>query len=125
MTTIPLADDEAMRIAGTSRLEQFRTAQTLARAVEAAARTAVPAEKAAKWLHEYGPNCRGTDAATVRWTPAFAGSCAGAGEAGEYIVKAIFQMLPMIVAEAQDLAEADMAKLMEIFGGLLQPGGPA
>jgi hypothetical protein len=97
------------------RLQQFRQAQAKARAIAIAAEKAGPAEKAASWLSQYGPNCVGKDAGYLSWTPAFASSCLGSKEAADYIRDAAIMMLPTIIAEAEELATAEMLKLMALL----------
>jgi hypothetical protein len=96
-------------------LDQFHLAQERARAIAKVAERAAPAERAAQWLFQYGPNCIGKDAGAVSWTPVFANACPGAKEAAQYIRDAIMMMLPTIIAEAGDLAEADMHRLMHLL----------
>lgn len=97
------------------RLQAFRAAQDDARKIALAADRAGPAEKAGSWLSAYGKGCVGSDAGSISWTPAFAGACRGAKEAGVYIEKAVIMMLPAILGEAQHLAEADMLDFMKML----------
>lgn len=98
------------------RLAAFRQAQDDARTIASLAARAKPAERAARWFAQYGLNCAGKDAGSASWRPAFAGACEGADDAAEYVGAAITMMLPAIIAEAEALAETDMAKLLAALG---------
>jgi hypothetical protein len=109
------SDGACLSAPAQSRLDQFRVAQAKAVAVAAATARARPAEKAAKWFAQYGAKCVGKDAGEIEWTPTFAGSCDGAREAAGYIEAAVTMMLPTIIREAEELAEADMTALVALF----------
>ena len=99
------------------RMGEFVQAKHRAWAIAEATERAVTAEKAGRWLHQYGSGCTEPGAGSLTWTPNFAGSCPGAKEAAAYIREAAMMMLPTIIAEAADMAEADMLKLMTLVAG--------